>query len=107
MLYCQLHQMCSHLLNEINKGYKKETLILNYKKILTVINPILPHFANECLEMIGEYKNINWPTYDEKYLHDTNVTIVLQINGKRALFNVKKNLGKMNYLNKLKMTINC
>ena len=53
--------------------------------------------------MIGEYKNINWPTYDEKYLHDTNVTIVLQINGKkRALFNVKKNLGENELFEQIK-----
>ena len=30
VIIASLHQMCSHLLNEINKGYK-ETLILNYK----------------------------------------------------------------------------
>ncbi len=103
VIIASLHQMCSYLLNEINKGYKKETLILNYKKILTVINPILPHFSNECLEMIGENQNLNWPKYDEKYLEDKTVTIVLQINGKkRAVFNVKKDLEENELFEQIK-----
>ena len=50
------------------KGYKKTTLIENYKKILIVINPVLPHFSNECLEMIGNKTEIDWPNYDSKFL---------------------------------------
>ena len=38
---------------EINKNYKKDTLLENYKKILITLNPIIPHFASEAL------KNIN------------------------------------------------
>ena len=29
--------------------------------------PVIPHFANECLEIIKIKKNIKWPKYDEKF----------------------------------------
>ena len=105
VIIASLHQMCTHLLKEINKGYKKDTLVLNYKKILTVINPILPHFSNECLQMIGENQNINWPSYDERYLEEKTVTIVLQINGKNEDYLMQEKIWKkVKFLIKLKMT---
>ena len=30
--------------------------------------PVLPHFANECLEMINSEKALEWPTYDKNKL---------------------------------------
>ena len=45
--------MYSFLNKEIKKKYSKKTLIENYKKILITMNPIIPHFANECLENLN------------------------------------------------------
>ena len=56
--------------------------------------PILPHLANECLEMIKvEKNNINWPDYDKKLLEDDKVNIVIQVNGKkRGLLNFERDI---------------
>ena len=43
--------------------------------------------------MIGEYKNINWPTYDEKYFTTKRNYCITNKWKKRALFNVKKSRG--------------
>ena len=46
--------------------------------------PILPHTVSECLENLGEDKNIPyWPSFDKKYLVNNESIIVIQINGKK------------------------
>ena len=56
----------------------------NYIKILKIINPIIPHFSNECLEKFNQpVKNIQWPSVKEKYLEEEIINIVTQINGKK------------------------
>ena len=92
--------MCSFLTKEVQNSYKKETLFENYKKILTTINPILPHFSNECLELIGHKKEVRWPSYNDKFLEEDMVPVVVQINGKkRGLINLKKNSDEKELLN--------
>ena len=92
VIVANLHEMHSFLIKEIDKGYQKKTILENYKKILIAMSPILPHFSNECLEIINENNKIIWPSYDEKQLEESSTLIVVQINGKkRGLINA--NLG--------------
>ena len=80
---------------EITNNYKPNTLKENYKKILTALIPIIPHFSSECLEMMNEEASIVWPTYDEKLLEEKNSDIVVQINGKkRGLINIRKDIDQ-------------
>ena len=93
IIIANLHEMCSYLNKEIENKYKRETILENYKKILISMMPIIPHFSNECLNLINLNKNLNWPDYDESLLVEDFVNIVVQINGKkRGLINVKKNI---------------
>jgi len=57
----------------------------NYIKILYLLSPIIPHFAQECLSELNVKKDIHWPEVDEKYLKEDKVEIVIQINGKKRL----------------------
>ena len=82
---------------------KKKKLIENYKKILTAINPVIPHFSNECMEMIGIKEEILWPKVDEKFLFEDNVKFIIQINGKtRKIIISKKGTTEDLLLNKIK-----
>ena len=83
IIVANLHEMYSFLIKEISKGYKKRTILDNYKKILITMNPIIPHFSNECLKIIGNTDNISWPSYDEKQIKEQSNLIVIQINGKK------------------------
>tara|TARA_B100000035_G_C20544420_1_gene355396 strand:- start:73 stop:393 length:321 start_codon:yes stop_codon:yes gene_type:complete len=75
----------------------------NYKKILIAINPILPHFSNECLEMIGGEQVMEWPSYNEEIIKENEAIIVLQINGKkRGIINTKKDLNENEIFNEIK-----
>ena len=83
VIVANLHEMHSFLIKKIVKGYQKKTILENYKKILITINPVLPHFSNECLEIIKENNEIIWPSYDDKQLEESSTLIVVQINGKK------------------------
>ena len=93
IIVANLHEMHSYLTKTIEKKYTKKTLINNYKKILTVVNPIIPHFSMECFKNIDSENIPLWPNYDEKLIAENIVTFVIQINGKkRQIIKVKRNL---------------
>ena len=95
IIVANLHEMHSWLIKNIEKKYSKKTLIENYKKILNTINPVLPHFALECLKMIDEKAVPFWPDYDEKLLVENIIPFVIQINGKkRYVFDVNRNISE-------------
>ena len=74
--------MYSQLTKLINKSYKKETLKENYQKILVSMQPVLPHFSNECLELM-DLKNFKWPDYNDKLTKEDKINLVVQVNGKK------------------------
>jgi leucyl-tRNA synthetase len=104
IIIANLHEMYSFLNKEISKGYKKETILKNYKKILITMMPILPHLSNECFETINaKTDEIIWPSYDEKQIKEETKVIVIQINGKkRGLINTKLDLGENDVLDLVK-----
>ncbi len=91
-IIANLYEMYSFFNKQIEKTYTKNTIIENYQKILIVMTPILPHFANECLSIL-KIKDFKWPEYDVSMLKEENVNIVIQINGKkRGLVQTKPNI---------------
>jgi len=83
--------------------YSSKNLKENYQKILTVLLPIIPHFANECIQLLGLKENIKWPSIDVKSLILENINYVIQINGKtREVIKKEKNLSKDNLIKIIK-----
>ena len=102
VIIANMHEMYSFLIKELEKKFDKKTLIENYTKILTTINPIIPHFSNECLETLNIKENLTWPVYNEKYFEETNVKIVVQINGKkRGLIETNKDTTEKSIVNQI------
>ena len=95
IIIANLHELYSHLIKEIKKGYKPETIKENYTKLLITLMPVIPHYSNECLQTIKKTDEIIWPTYDESQLEESTVVIVVQINGKkRGIINTKKDIDE-------------
>ena len=82
-IVANFHELYNSLTRELKNEYSKSSLILNYSKILIVMNPIIPHFSNECLEMLGIKNNLNWPNIKKELLLEKYVNFVIQINGKK------------------------
>ena len=67
------------------------------------MSPIIPHFTNECLELLGEKDNFKWPSINKNILFEKNVNFVVQINGKtRGILNVNRDTGEDEILKKIK-----
>ena len=93
-IVANLHEMYSFLFKQLDRDYKKETLYENYEKILIAITPVVPHFSNECLQLLNS-KEKRWPKYDENELQENTVKIVIQINGKkRGLLETNKEISE-------------
>lgn len=53
--------------------------------ILQLLNPFLPHFTEECWEVLGHKEwlvNTPWPKADPALLVEDTVTVAIQVNGK-------------------------
>ena len=100
IIIANLHEIYSFLNKAVEKKYSKNSIIKNYSKILTVISPIIPHFAFECLKDIDTKEQINWPKYDKKYLIENIIPFVIQINGKkRDLIQIERNAKEEDVIN--------
>jgi len=101
-IIANFHELYSKLNKIIENVYSKKTLLINYKKILIAMNPVIPHFSNECLEIINENKNILWPTVEKKLLIEEVVKIIIQINGKtREIIEMERDTDEENVLSKI------
>ncbi len=100
IIVANIHELHTFLNKDIEKNYKKELLLENYKKILTVLMPIIPHFASEALNNINSLDKIEWPEYDESLINEEKKIFVIQINGKkRGLLEIPPNLTENDVLN--------
>ncbi len=71
---------------EINNEKDKMAFTEALYILIRVIEPMVPHLAEECWSLTGESDSISnepWPKVNEKYLDNKEVTVVIQINGKR------------------------
>ena len=85
VIIANLYEAYNFFNKEVEKDLNKNDLYENYKKILMVMSPIIPHFSSECMEELGIINDENWPKVEKKYLFDDKINIVIQVNGKKKL----------------------
>merc|ERR1711966_59636 len=102
-IIANLHETYSALNKIILNKIEKIKLIENYQKILIAISPVIPHFSNECLEMISIKENLRWPKLEEKFLLEDNIKFIIQFNGKtRKIIISEKNTTENLLLTKIR-----
>jgi leucyl-tRNA synthetase len=102
-IIANFHEIYSSLNKVILDKIEKEKLVENYMKILIALSPVIPHFSNECLQILNIDKKILWPKIKEKFLLEENVKFVIQFNGKtRKILILKKNTNENLLLEKIK-----
>ena len=76
------------------------------KILIRIIEPMVPHLAEECWALINTKQSITfepWPDVNLAYIEKNNVTIVIQINGKRrAEINTEKDMPEEMIMNKIR-----
>ena len=102
-IIANLYETYNFFSKEIEKPIDGKNLIKNYKKILYLLMPIIPHFASECLKNIDNKDELIWPKADKKFLSEDNLEIVVQINGKKkTTVNCFKNINEEQLIKKIK-----
>ena len=101
-IIANIHELSGFFTKNLSKKYKAQTFLINYTKILLILNPIIPHFSSECLNKINYTNELKWPSFNEKILEKNIVKIVVQINGKkRALVETNKDIAEEELMKKL------
>ena len=101
-----MYETYNFLNQKINSTINSDLLLENYKKILSILYPIIPLFVSECLEDLKIDLNIKWPLVDKKLLISEETNIVIQINGKkRSIINCKKEITEENLIKNIKKDI--
>ena len=97
------HEIYTFFNKLIESEIHNSNLQNNYKKILTVMMPVVPHIASECLQKLNEEREIEWPGVRKDFIENDIVNIVIQINGKkRSIIAIEKNLDEKTLLDKIK-----
>ena len=101
VIIANLYEMYNFLIKEIEKPIKKAILVENYKKILILMSPFIPHLTSECLDDIDQGQ-LKWPIASKDQLVDENINFVVQINGKkRAILKVKRDVDEKSVLKEI------
>ena len=103
VIIANIYEIYNFLNQIIDEELNSQELIKNYTKILSVLLPIIPHYASECLNDLNDNIFQNWPQIDKKMLQEDYVEYVVQINGKkRAMIKTKKDISQEELISKIK-----
>jgi len=83
VIIANIYESYNFFNNKIDERINKKTLLENYVKFLSIISPIIPHFASECLTDLKLKPFQKWPEIDKNLIKDDTVEYVIQINGKK------------------------
>ncbi len=94
----KIYELTNLIENNLDKGISASSLLDTQIKFIKIIFPFAPHLSCECLSKLeGDnfYDNIEWPKGDKSLLNKQEVTVVVQVNGKkRGLFIAKKDMAE-------------
>ena len=82
-IIANFHEVHTAVSKLLKKNYTSKTIVDNYKKILICMMPVIPHFSNECIQLLNSKTIIEWPNINEQLLIEKNINFVVQINGKK------------------------
>ena len=83
VIIANMHETYNFLNKILEKKLSKKVLKENYRKILIIMSPVIPHIINECFAVNKFDIAQKWPLINKKYLQEETVTIVVQINGRK------------------------
>ena len=105
VIIANLHEIYNFFNKMIVSKKNYQNLLDNYKKILKIMLPIIPHITSECLSEVSDDKNLKWPEINKKYLDTGEHNMVIQINGKkRGLISTENNINEKNLIKQIENT---
>ena len=102
VIIANLHETYNFLKKKNINLEISDNFLINYNKILTLMLPVVPHFASECLNDLNYDEKIAWPNINEDYLKINEFNIVVQINGKkRTLIKTKSEINEKDLIKEI------
>ena len=102
-IVANFYETYNFMIKEIDKPLDGEDLLENYKKILYIMMPLIPHFSSECLDNLKISYKPEWPTINKEFLIIDDIEIVIQINGKkRSTIKSTKNINEQTLIQLIK-----
>jgi len=83
VIIANLYEAYNFYIQKLNNNIKNKNLLDSYTKFLSVISPVIPHFASECLEDLKLNPFQKWPEIDKNLVKNDIIEYVIQINGKK------------------------
>ena len=103
VIIANIYEIYNFLSKELDKPIESKILLKSYINFLSVISPIIPHFASECLEELNFDSLQKWPEVDKSLLHKQMIDYVIQVNGKkRGLIKENTDINEKEFLSKTK-----
>ena len=105
VIIATFHEIYSYFKKITESKNSFKNLKNNFEKIISIMMPVVPHLANECLEKLNNsnYEDIRWPNVEEKYLLKETNDIVIQVNGKkRGIISTEKEATEKEIIDQIK-----
>ena len=83
VIVANFHETYNFLNKEIEKPINNIELVENYKKILCLLQPVIPHLALECLKELDKEYISKWPIANLSLIKKETFNIVIQVDGKK------------------------
>ena len=83
VIIANIYEAYNFFNQKLNNKTNKNILLDNYTKFLSIISPIIPHFASECLTDLKLNPFQKWPEIDRNLIKNDTIKYVIQINGKK------------------------
>ena len=102
VVIANIHEIYNVFFKRLSNNKCSNKILKNaWEKIIMLLNPLIPHFTNECCEKLG--KDFYWPRYDESFFKEESCNIVIQINGKkRGIFKMPIDSKESNIIEEAK-----
>ena len=98
----KIYEITSLFEDNLTKKLNNKILLESQVKFVKILMPFAPHLSCECLSKLeggNFYEEIQWPKGNKSLLKEQEVTLVVQVNGKkRGLIVTKKDLSEKEVL---------
>ncbi len=102
VIVANMYETYNYLIKKVEGNLDAKNLLKNYKVILIMFSPLIPHFTSECLKEL-KINNVNWPIIDKNLIKEEKINYVIQINGKkRDIIKYEKDISEEELLSKVK-----
>ena len=95
VVIAQAYEIYRLFSDSVTLNISNQCLKKNLINFMTVLIPLVPHIAYECLENLGEKDVEFWPKFDKEHLGKQKIKIAIQVNGRtKEVLEVDKDLSQ-------------